>query len=1452
MVTNTQASIISPIALDLGAKSTGVVLAQGKSEDSPHLHERQGYTFIFPENGLELSQKNRLAKRHQRRGFKRRRLSKRLLQVILRNNYSGTPETFQQDLDKLRTFLNRRGYTYLSLDEAQDIIDDIRSFDQDLRLEIIEALGRECGLNARRDFLPQIEKTDERSLDFYRSLIALCEKATTRENKSIKNDLKKKIRSLQEYCAGILKAEEEGHKTRSEYLRNIRQDLNLPEFQDLVSRFNLTSNQLANLIGHIANLQLRVLRRYFNDPAMANQDYWHAGRMEKIFIRYLRSWHVQKSVREYDNRQKVLDYIAQHGVEQAFKGLDPVLTIPPFEHQNNRRPPTCKSLHLAETQLDVRFPEWRLWTKKLAERKQHLYELSGAAAEAEINSIAAYYAQSSTATGHRRGKGSEAIILQRLLDRSSIIDDYKLRVLVQVEDMVAVGEPIPEGLKRAYETGKKEVEEAIGTNAVKHLAELARQYYAEVSRAKRGLWLPEEQGNLLFRCDRKPKQKKNVREELIGHILGCDMHQESLWESWQIAYFAPKTINGRSSLSSVCKKIEETRKDLGDEFHYYWNRIRHSNFKPNAQDKTEKEVLRQIEIATKAAAYIAEKLDHTAEQRAHYENPYSLAQIYNIMEADISGFHKTCPACTRDNFWRSSPAAMGVPDKNGKIPARGSRLPADTMRPFDGFLARYLDRLGEKIAKEKWRQITALQPKEPVLIPILLEENRFSFSSDLAEIKRSKKQKQAKERLNRFEKREHDKWERIRKAGGGICPYTGERIGSGGEFDHILPRSYSQSRFGSVFNSEMNLIYASSKGNRLKLDSRYTLKDLHKNYLQQVFGTADVDAIRKQIKATVSRFKDSRNLYFHTLEPNEQRDFRHALFDDDLIGQVQNLLHTQYKMRVSGLQGYLARVIYARLRDLNAEKGYPLFFAVFGYDAGDPTLSVRRENLAIHNAAYAKPVDSQQSPGSHIIDATMVWAQALERGDIPGLPAGLLLEGDALEELLPDNLQIVSLESRKQYRRNRPQSMPLFKDTIYAERYLSLIVSQKECGFGFDLKNLVRFEYDKLPWVFELIKQFTAFRGAAVTEPLEHYRQLLGKKKKYIYFNIVRERAAEFQQNHAYAPSLTPVESNQMTMLGALRYFTIKKEVFGMMSDAQGKATAILSAQKDREKFAIKVNFSLAQDNGTKALRIAGEVSLPQITAWENLAKDKTVSRFVTDSAKWQELSDAERKTLILRHFSQTVINDRKHRGVRKVYSLPIPEGPSGGFRIQRRRDIRQFHVQAVEGAKFSGFASKNGRVDFSSPAILPVLTKAGSLAPIEGHVGQPFNESVFMDEWRKIPLDNFPETWQGIEAFWLQPNSEPRMRVRLQISNAIAADGMLAWHLTAPMSISTSKKSEDEAMAKIQQRLVRLLERINLKPRDKVNLVAANQTSTIYEFIVQGTNSEMKDWYNLGHLCAT
>ncbi len=112
-----------------------------------------------------------------------------------------------------------------------------------------------------------------------------------------------------------------------------------------------------------------------------------------------------------------------------------------------------------------------------------------------------------------------------------------------------------------------------------------------------------------------------------------------------------------------------------------------------------------------------------------YHNPFSLSQLYTILETKRDGFHKNCVAVTCENYWRSQKTEI-----DPEI-SYASRLPADSVRPFDGVLARMMQRLAYEIAMAKWEQIKHIPDNSSLLIPIYLEQNRFEFEESFKKSK---------------------------------------------------------------------------------------------------------------------------------------------------------------------------------------------------------------------------------------------------------------------------------------------------------------------------------------------------------------------------------------------------------------------------------------------------------------------------------------------------------------------------------------------------------------------------------------------------------------------------------------------------------------------------------------------------------------------------------------------
>ncbi|WP_456371851.1 hypothetical protein, partial [Thiolapillus sp.] len=102
---------VAPVAIDVGAAHTGVFRAlyqQGQTLST--ISERYGEVLTLNSADYTLLMRDRTAKRHMRRGFDRRKMTKRLLFVILEHHFGFPARDHAQALGFL---LNRRGFTRL-------------------------------------------------------------------------------------------------------------------------------------------------------------------------------------------------------------------------------------------------------------------------------------------------------------------------------------------------------------------------------------------------------------------------------------------------------------------------------------------------------------------------------------------------------------------------------------------------------------------------------------------------------------------------------------------------------------------------------------------------------------------------------------------------------------------------------------------------------------------------------------------------------------------------------------------------------------------------------------------------------------------------------------------------------------------------------------------------------------------------------------------------------------------------------------------------------------------------------------------------------------------------------------------------------------------------------------------------------------------------------------------
>ncbi len=1453
--------IISPIAIDMGAKNTGVYLNHfEQGEDPTTSGNTQGKTIVIDSTNITWSQADRTKKRHQIRTNKRRKLSKRLLKLTL-SEYDIKPDLKQQEY--LNGLLNRRG---------------------------------EVLILSKNDAKKEVEKNKQEFADAYDNI------------KSVLNTQ--------------IKAEDEGHKYRTIYLKNIKADI---ENSDLLMPLlsYLDANKLANLIGNISNLQLRVLRKYFNDKNMKLGDTWLPDKLHLIFFKWVRSWHA-KQENEKQNRQDILNLKGNADILDILTVLDPEKTIPPYEDQNNRRPPKDLTLKLKPQGLDKHLTDWEDITQLLADN----YILSPIdkhiTTEIDIQEGLENNAKPQKDKGKDQDTKARQILadtLHRILDRTIILDPYKLRWLEQ-------GSDTPDAKKA------KDLLSQHSDNQADNIIALAKKYYAEVAVAKQGLWSSEDENSLFFRCNTNPPHKGKLTHKLVGHILRETFTEEDVVNFRKQCWH--QKIKGNSTIKSLAGKIEETRKEHGNGFNYIVQTIKKRNYVLKNNDTTQaqkdrwakyekdyKEVVEAIGNAQLIAEEIKHFLQH--DKQNQYNNPYSIAQLYNHLETEITGFSKTDRFNTEENAWRDKEQSTEILNKQGEkikiIKSNASRLTADSIRPFDGLLDRIISRQAYEIASMKIAQIEVLNidKNTELFMPIFMEQNRFKFEQDMAEIKsNAKKKNSAKEGLEKQNSLWQEKNTRIKK--NTFCPYTDEKI-SNGEIDHIIPQSQSKRNQDVVFNSEANLIYCSGTGNHQKGDARWAFEQLKPKYLKEIFGNET--NIKQNIIDFIKSLSENDSISFHNLEEKEQNYLRHALFISELDNRTFPLLNTRYKTFVNGTQGYLGK----QIRKLLQEK-YPNI-QVKTYQIPAQDVSQLRTVLG----AYSKEFEKQERQGafSHVVDASLVLATALQ---VPKIAeeltttnvAELSEKGKWLQNLLPQNALVQHIKRRPKYRK-KLESTQIFKDGLYGERFMPILLDDEKLYYGFALDNCHEIEALKQPK--KTVKDFDKkLQVAKEKQQVKHneYFELLkpflytGNKNdkhpvtgdlsdnwQYQYLSIDKTKALNHLQKCA-KEVCSDTEIEQAQQLEKLRYSVEKKKIKGVLLTGQGKKSFINAL--DDNKFKVSkltlpaksqwealINYPIIDyaNNKTTLKQCFGkseqiEISSPNmINFWQDLAKESSLSvdylqehlfkrndkgelvkksgiipkgvfnkKIKTEKGlKALEGSDLLNTSFGMEFMQKTdlipqsswdtlfkeffhidkIKNSSQHKQVRKEYSLPIVSNPSGGFRIKRKNPLTDEVIYQV--SSIEGFATKGYDESLKNPVLIDELKSSPNIASLDGKQAEVDNVCYF-DTWKEITI---PEELQE-KLISLSYAIGTKDRFNIRVSMPFDELKKLDNSIHCFSNISAEYKETDTWKFKKNKLFGNDLLG---KPRSNLFVEFVSKDKIIFSYSVKSTNQAIKESYQNG-----
>ncbi len=1371
-----------PLSIDLGANFTGVFMGCFP-ENSPLSLEQltsKASILVIPKDGSKItwSQVSRRQKRHQQRNFKRRKLAKRLIRLLIFKILD--KELTPTEIEPIFGLLNRRGYNRLEAEIDWTLLEGVLPDWHAAKFP--EFFNKREPLSEQFSRLIQDTNTLrvilEDTPDFWMDPKVI--RKSIKEFFQDSNEVEKAHKEMQKAIKQIIASIDTGARHRREYLKNIKEEIKADKRLCKVAEQFPDPDAFYRLIGNVSNFQLRTLRWYFNDKKMAKGDYYDDSRLRQVIIRWLARWRPEEETDKRRRSSLLKDIREADSALTWLLSTDPEKTIPPYEDMNNRRPPKDATLWLNPVALTKLYGEkWRFWVERL--KRTNIDWAEG------INEIIELTDRKSRRYGNSESSKEEyedAYFLQRILDRSLSLDPYKLRLLAK-------------GAKSEAATlGKSLLSSDIGKHEVDDFINFCAAYYREIDRARSGLWL-HTNSSLLEQADINPPMKKRILPQLVGNILGIKNMSKSQFQDFYDNVWIKRI--GRSTIRGAAQQVEKIRKKYGNIFSALIKRAKYLESKGVKLNSDEKEAIGAQAKAEFAASAIAEYFQHTPTQAIRYANPFSIAQLYNIIETERHGFSRTSLAAHMENSWRMEMIQL----PNERQAARCVRLSADSIRPFDGILARILERQAKEIAKLYCEFVKEhSKSSDHLKLPIIIEENRFSFTQELMKTKGRPVPDQLTKLIDKQTKEWAEKYERIKNASLGICAYTGQPLeNTVGEIDHILPRAFSLDEHGTVFNSEANLIWVSVQGNRLKKDRRYTLSDLHDAYLSIQFGTTDRQEIASKIETQLKQIQN--DAPFEVLEPEQQKALRHALFmpqDSEAFKLAFSRLATRLKTSVNGTQAWLARRIMELLTKDLQEDGYQnLEFQVMRVPA-NRTNQIRVQ-LGEFNENLAKP--EQQGVFSHAVDALCALAAASEIEDFPPIQ-GISEEMDTLSKLMPLSADIIWIERIKPFKPwKSSKSIKLFKDGLYAENFLPIWWSDRGVRIGFDMKNCLEVSGHEPEKLLQLL--------SPLLEPEIPDHPPEGQP---IAFRIDKKRALALLQRAAKG-EISEKEQEIINVLQSLKYVTQKKEISSYFIDSSGKRKKL-----DKKHFRIKVNLKHPPGRGKKLFKCSGNLLLPSINKWNQIDE---LAREQGDNVDWQGIG---RK--LFRPGSKRI-----HKKARQTFSLPIIATMQGAYRIKRKCPFGNLlQLTMIGDLGTAGFALEESKINWKKTVplrILDISPNCSSESPTRsGHNSSSF---VALDHWVEIE----PKGLNGIKKLWACPGTKDRAYVRiLQDMNTF-----VDWMNLEEAGLSTLPAEVKPADKKALKAKFKWLGH----PRSNIFMEHIG-TEVQYWFIVESTTKALKDAY--------
>ena len=1192
---------------------------------------------------------------------------------------------------------------------------------------------------------------------------------------------------------------------RHGYLKRFCDKLQSNGFQCLGQESEERRKRLCFLIGNLSNLELKPLRKYFNCKEHKQSDYWKEERFSKIFNNWiLNEWRVDKNKNRENQLEgqkdwknfRLKDIKNLKKVVAFFIEENPIYTIPPYQNNNNRRPPKCQSLILNPEFLDENYKNWKNWLSLLKKNDEFLKKYENEFLSLKSGKKKYLFLQNRENTTLKDRSccryldEPKARGLQFIFDRVKQKDDFCLNEIYSISKKLRQNKRD----KQNYDDQEKKLDQIIKNSKLNEelkdkiqsngfflkgsFLHLVCSYYKLRKRAKDGrIFIHpkyiktknrgyrntgqfETSKNLLVYCNHKPRQKRYQSfHDLAAVFQISPKHLKLLVESTEdekILIFLKKFKGLKTYCKSSAKEQKDHRGSLKIELE---KQIRKKKGKLYELDKKNKKISQAV--GKVLFSDLKPESERFKDKVKKFSSIFSFAQINNIAFSDRSGNSKTCSVCSLDNAFRMEM------DEDDSV--RASRLSAISTRVIDGSVRKLAKIVSEAIANEKWKEINQeLSCKNKVRVPIIIESNNFQFEPDLKDLKSQKKKTNSKSQESAFK----DKKDRIKNAG--LCPINGTDLDSEGEIDHIIPRA---SKWGTL-NDEANLIYLSKEANQAKGKKEYGLNELCEKYKKKLFDTHDNLQIISDIKKTIwnkdkGNFKFGQYKSFINLTPEEQIAFRHALFltGDPLRAKVINAIDNRNQTFVNGTQRYFVQEVANRIykKALDDKKEEFISFDYFGISAnssshGESVYDVRKDyeiksDLGLFKD-FKKANTKVQKDYSHLIDAQIAFTIAASQHRNEG---GLKLKidentdcwafnkrtgefGSLFENLhvKPDELETEDLKRRKAYviethYRQIKQTNPNRKIAISYKIHKDNCVAENFFPF-LESSN-------------EIFKGFSLKNSVSFKKNDFQSIKFLCEKKKNIggacFWIINKSKAKTFLMDVGRGAKSDSESKEIAEILEGLVYKTQRKSVISFVDSKISNPTVgefLESWSKKKEED--KVN-KCAESFVKKSDFTTDGITLPFY--WDWLRFEQELKRSDLKMSLNKFLSE---KSLV---FKKTGKNET-HSKVRKVFSLPI-KASVGNLRLCRKNWFNEkvFHLSGEESVKSYGLDGK-GHVH-------TILSK--NSIPTKYSGGLPEHLKPEPIEWIAVSDQHFPEgdLKKDIVSCEVKYKDRSRSEVRIKVS---------------------------------------------------------------------------------------